>query len=252
MKERDPKFEWKMPVNFYGKVVDQASQPVERAKVRFQWTDMSAAGTTEKFTETDAQGMFSLIDEKGKNLGVHVSKDGYHAAGGGRGNFEYAAFFEPNYIEPVPTNPVTFRLIKKQEAQPLIKSAQEIRLSQIGSPITVRINQTFSLNVTLLANQAKPDQPWSIRVVVNGGGGLQTASEEFPVEAPADGYQESVALDRKSPKPSGWSGLYQGGVLYVKTGHVYGRVEIRMVAGDSKARMTTHFNPFGSRNLEPP
>ena len=39
-------------------------------------TDISAAGTTEKFTQTDAQGMFSLIDEKGKNLGVHVSKDG--------------------------------------------------------------------------------------------------------------------------------------------------------------------------------
>ena len=36
MKKRDPKFEWKMPVNFYGKVVDQASQPVERANVRFQ------------------------------------------------------------------------------------------------------------------------------------------------------------------------------------------------------------------------
>ena len=59
-----------------------------------RWTDISAAGTTEKFTQTDAQGMFSLIDEKGKNLGVHVSKDGYHAVGGGRANFVYAAFFE--------------------------------------------------------------------------------------------------------------------------------------------------------------
>ena len=28
MKKRDPKFERKMPVNFYGKVVDQAGQPV--------------------------------------------------------------------------------------------------------------------------------------------------------------------------------------------------------------------------------
>jgi hypothetical protein len=79
MKKRDPKFEWKMPINFYGKVLDQANQPVHGASVRFQWTDMSAAGTTEKFTTTDAQGMFSLTGEKGKNLGVYVSKSGYHA-----------------------------------------------------------------------------------------------------------------------------------------------------------------------------
>ena len=139
---------------------------------------------------------------------------------------------------------------QKTGGQPLIKTEQEIRLSQIGFPITVRLNDIVLLSVSLLANQVKPDQPWSIRVAVNGGGGLQTASEEFPVEAPAEGYQESVTLDRQSPKPSGWSGLYQGGVLYVKIGQGYGRVEIRMVAGDNKVRMTTYFNPSGSRNLE--
>jgi hypothetical protein len=251
IKKRDPKFEWKMPVNFYGKVIDQASQPVQGAKVRFQWTDMSAAGTTEKFTETDAQGMFSLTGEKGKNLGVYVSRDGYHAVRDGRRNFEYAAFFEPNYIEPDPNNPVIFQLIKKQEAQPLIKTEQEIRLPQIGSATAVRLDDTISLEVSLLANQIKPDQPWSIRVAVTGGG-LQTAADEFPVKAPTDGYQSSVAIDRKSPKPSGWSGLYQGGVLYVKTAQGYGRVEIRMLAGDNKARVTTYLNPAGSRNLESP
>ncbi len=196
--------------------------------------------------------MFSLIGEKGKNLGVYVSKDGYHAAAGGRANFEYAAFFEPNYIEHTPNNPVTFRLIKKQEAHPLSRTEQEIRLPQIGFPIPVRLNDILSLEVTLLANQVKPDQPWSIRVTANSGGGLQTASDEFPVEAPADGYQASVALDRKGPKPSGWSGVYQGGVLYVKTAQGYGRVEIRMVAGDNKARVTAYFNPSGSRSLESP
>jgi hypothetical protein len=249
MKKRDPKFEWKMPVNFYGKVIDQANQPVQGAKVRFRWTDMSAAGTTEKFTETDAQGMFSLTDERGKNLEVYVSKDSYHAVHEGRGNFEYAAFFEPNYIEPDPNNPVIFQLIKKQEAQPLIKVEREIRLPQVGSATAVPLNDTTALEVSLLANHIKPDQPWSMRVVVTDGG-LQTAADEFPVEAPTDGYQSSVAIDRKSPKPSGWSGLYQGGVFYVKTAQGYGRIEIRMLAGDNKARVTTYLNPSGSRNLE--
>jgi len=240
-----------MPINFYGRVIDQNGQPVQGAKVRLQWTDMSAAGTTEKFTETDVQGMFSLSNEKGKRLSVFVAKDGYRAVKRGRASFEYAAFFEPNYIEPDPNNPVIFQLIKRQEAQPLIKTEQEIRLPQAGSATTVRLDNTTSLDVSLLANQIKPDQPWSIRVAVTGGG-LQTAADEFPMEAPTDGYQSSVAIDRKSPKPSGWSGLYQGGVLYVKTAQGYGRVEIRMLAGDNKARVTTYLNPSGSRNLESP
>ena len=123
MKERDPKFEWKMALNFYGKVIDQADQPVKGAKARFQWTDMSTRGTTESFAETDATGTFSLTGEKGKNLGVEISKQGYHAVRDGRANFEYAAFFEPNYIEPDPNNPVIFRLIAKQgEPQRLIRT----------------------------------------------------------------------------------------------------------------------------------
>jgi hypothetical protein len=251
MKKLDPKFEWKMPVNFYGKIIDQAAQPVQGAKIRFQWTDTSAAGTAEKFTESDAQGMFFLTGERGKNLGVYVSKDGYHAVHDGRGNFEYAAFFEPNFIEPDPNNPVVFQLIKKQEAQPLIKAEREIRLPQIGSTTAVPLNDTTALEVSLLANHIRPDQPWTMRVAVTGGG-LQTAADEFPVEAPTDGYQSTVAIDRKSPKPSGWSGLYQGGVLYVKTAQGYGRVEIRMLAGDNRARVTTYLNPSGSRNLESP
>ncbi len=122
MKKLDPKFEWKMPVNFYGKVVDQADQPVQGAKVRFQWTDMSPTGTSERFTQSDEQGTFLLLGGRGKNLGVYVSKDGYHSVRDGRGAFVYAAFFDPNFIEPDPNAPVVFHLIKKQQAQPLVKA----------------------------------------------------------------------------------------------------------------------------------
>jgi hypothetical protein len=142
-------------------------------------------------------------------------------------------------------------LIKKQEAESLIKEERVIRLPQVGSETTVRLSDTTALQVGLLANHINPDQPWSIRVAVTGGG-LQTATDEFPVEAPINGYQPSVAIDRKSPKPSGWSELYQGGVLYVKTAQGYGRLEIKMLAGDNKARVTTYLNPSGSRNLESP
>ncbi len=246
----DPKFEWKMPINFYGRVIDQNGQPVQGAKVRLQWTDMSAAGTTEKFTETDVQGMFSLTNEKGKRLSVFVAKDGYRAVKRGRASFEYAAFFEPNYIEPDPNNPVIFELIEKARGRTSDKDGTGNKTSTGWLCGQGAVEWSCFVRSAASRNQVKPDQPWAMQVAVKGGG-LQCAVDEFPVETPTAGYQSSVTIDRKSPKPSGWSGLYQGGVLYVKTTQGYGRVEIRMLAGDNKARVTTYLNPSGSRNLEP-
>ncbi len=59
--ERDPKFEWKMPINFYGKIIDQSNQPVGGVEIVFQWTDLSDNGTTEQTVLSSADGRFSLI-----------------------------------------------------------------------------------------------------------------------------------------------------------------------------------------------
>src|SRR4030095_784290 len=121
MRKVDPSFEWKVPINFYGRVVDQDNLPVPGATVRFVWNDTSAHGTSEWSTASDANGRFALTNQKGKGLSVYVSKEGYHTSGGiGGMSFEYAAFFEGNYHRPDPGNPVTFRLVKKLEAEPLI------------------------------------------------------------------------------------------------------------------------------------
>jgi Carboxypeptidase regulatory-like domain len=248
-RKADPQFEWKMPINFYGRVLDQNGQPVKGAKVRFQWTDTSAAGTTERFTETDALGTFSLQNARGKRLGVFVSKDGYHAVAHGRGSFEYAAFFEPIYIEPDTNNPVIFHLLEKRTAEQLVRTEQEVKLPAIGSVAKVKLDASTTVEIKLLANAIDPDQPWSIQITSTSGG-LRATTDEFPVEAPTGGYQHSTTLDRKSPKPPNWSGLHEGGILYVKAANGYGRLELRMIAGKDWARVTTFLNPSGSRNLE--
>ena len=38
MRKTDPSFEWKMPIEFYGKVIDQFSNGVEGASVVLAWT----------------------------------------------------------------------------------------------------------------------------------------------------------------------------------------------------------------------
>src|SRR5207249_361195 len=61
----DPRWEWKVPIQFYGKVVDENLSPVRDAKVHFQWTDLSH-GTSESDSVSDGQGNFSLAEVQGE------------------------------------------------------------------------------------------------------------------------------------------------------------------------------------------
>ena len=247
-RKADSNFEWKMPINFWGKVVGQNDQPVPDVKVRFGWNGMN--GSNERFGSTDSQGLFSITGVQGKLLSVKVQKEGYYTSGSpaGRG-FEYAAFFQPHYHEPDSKKPVIFRLVKKQANEPLVRTEQEVKLPQIGSVATVELDASTTIEIKLLANEINPDQPWSVQLTTSGGG-LQATMDEFPVEAPAGGYQSSTIVDRKSPRQPNWSGLHQGGMFYVKTASGYGRLELRMITGKDWARVTTYVNPSGSRNLE--
>jgi len=263
MRERDSKFEWKMPVNFYGKVIDQDSQPVQGAKVRFQWTDMSAAGTTEKFTGTDAQGSFSLTNEKGKRLGVYVSKDGYHALNQGRASFEYAAFFDPNYIEPDPDAPVIFQLLKKIDAEPLIVGDALKKISydrtyyydlQRGT-LSQQPPNGAGLKFTLMRSQAAQGQPFDWTWTVEGvNAAVQATADEFTQIAPNDGYMPSWKIEQKSDAENFQR---QAQVrLYLRTGdNRYGRVDLELSHPNAREvgpnlSAKSYFNPSGSRNLE--
>ena len=123
-REQDRAFEWKTPIEFYGKVVDQNEQPIPDAEVRMNWTDMSPKGTSDAIRTTDGDGRFSITGVQGKNFGVRsIKKDGYiEAFRSNPHSFEYAGFWEPSYHEPDPTNPVIFHMRKKGEAAALVSS----------------------------------------------------------------------------------------------------------------------------------
>jgi hypothetical protein len=62
----DQAWEWRMPINFFGRVLDENEQPVPGAKVELSWTNLSQAGSSEAQTTTDAQGFFSLLNRTGR------------------------------------------------------------------------------------------------------------------------------------------------------------------------------------------
>src|SRR5439155_9463279 len=76
----DPKWEWKVPIHFYGRVVDENFSPVPEAKIHFQWTDLSAHGTSQTDGITDCQGNISLGSLQGQRLLVRLTKTGYYVS----------------------------------------------------------------------------------------------------------------------------------------------------------------------------
>ncbi len=252
MTKLDKNFEWKMPVEFYGKVIDNQSHPVSAATVSAHWTDLSATGSSERTLVTDESGEFSLTGVSGKRLIVRIKKEGYSVYHDNRSSFEYAAYFEPEWHVPDPKNPVIFRLRKDREAEPLV--SREVRLPlQIGSETTFSLSpndqNAAKVVIELLNNAPLREKQWSARISVPGGG-LQSTLDEFPYEAPVSGYQSTLVTDYATPKPIGVDGGYQGGMFFVQTPKGYGRIEIKMIPGNNYARINSFWNPSGSRNLE--
>ena len=252
MRQRDRQFEWKMPIEFYGRVLDDREQPVSGASVSTGWTDLSKEGSSERTLLTGADGLFSLTGVTGKRLGVRVKKDGYKPYHANRSSYEYAAYFEREWHVPDRNKPVIFRLRKNRKTEPLIK--REVLLPvEIGQPATFAMDpkNPDAPNVVfeLLTNAQIRDRQWSARISVPGGA-LQATLEEFPFEAPESGYETSVFSDYNTPKPVGFHGGAQGGVFFVHNPKGYGRVEIDTIPGKKVAWITSFWNPSGSRNLE--
>jgi Carboxypeptidase regulatory-like domain len=132
--EKDKKAEWKVPIQFYGKVIDENSEPVAGANVHFQWTDLSDKGTAVAETATDSSGRFSLDGVKGKRLSVRVTKEGYYASQtASYKSFEFSNPGENIYYEPDSANPVLFQLRRRGIGAQLIKRSVKVVLPGDGT-----------------------------------------------------------------------------------------------------------------------
>lgn len=259
----DPQFDWKQPINFYGRVLDDDAQPVANAAVSFSWNSLSESGTSRATTESDEQGLFSLNGASGKRLYVEVSKTGYYVSGTNRIAFEYANPFD-GLFRPDPNRPVLFHLRKKGEGIDLITSQYGVVPHfAVPMPLDVAAIRVDLLEREVVASgflelsQNKPPyaewkqaDSWSFRMEIREGGFVEH-SEEFPFEAPEEGYQP--ILEFHFEKNAGRWATRISRDYYFKFGSPakYGRLQLRTSIMDQGARLTYAINPTGSRNLEP-
>ncbi len=258
-KEADSSFEWKTPITFYGKVMDENAAPVGGAKIEFCWTDISRHGTSKKHVLSGAQGLFSLTGVRGKGLTVGVEKEGYHSLRENPFGFEYCDYFD--FHRPDPAHPVVFHLLKANIAEPMVHRDCEVHLKLDGSPVYVNLltgktGQDGQLEIQKWRsetwwNDRKHGLKFDWRVLLRiPDGGLVDVGKETPFTAPAGGY--SPEFDINLPK----SGQTWATAVTKKMCFVFGNPPkygwMKLDADDysSVVNIELWVNPSGSRNLE--
>jgi len=255
-KQEDPRWEWKVEISFYGRVLDQDNEPVAGARVVVSCTDLSREGTSVRELVTDDRGDFRLSGIRGKHLLVRsIEKRGYEPAATNRDGFEYAAFFDESYHIPDAKNPVVFRMHRRGATEPLIVVSDKFRIPESGTlAVDLKSGRVGGedVQIEMVDNSDPTGRKWVAKVRAPSGG-VQMASDEFSVLAPASGYVPELTIDQDTPQPAGFQSgsLYKGGRFFVKTAAGYAVVEFRMVPGNKSLHLTSHLNPdTSSRNLE--
>jgi len=245
---------WRTPISFYGKVVDEKGYPVPQAAVRFSVTDLSKEGSSEYQTHSDEKGFFALEGKQGKHLSVVVVKDGYHDFGRGISQSFVYAVGDTIHL-PDRSNPVIFQLRKKGESTKLLRGYFKVNRNRDGTPVefdllTGKVVMPGRGHI-IIANwdfNEKDDQDsWGVNISVSGGGLVEVELDnEFPFEAPADGYRPSdeIKLPHYIPQveKAYFLRLRDSNFAYVRF-VFYPRSAWAFI-------IRYHLNPNGSRNLE--
>jgi uncharacterized repeat protein (TIGR03803 family) len=254
---------WQKPIDFYGKIEDEGSNPIAGANVQFQWDDLTARDFTRTaVAKSDAEGLFSLVGKRGATLSVSVSKEGYYTPHDGQGSFRYA-MGNPDF-SPDPQNPVIFHLHKKGQGVSLIqtKFPPGMRIAQLhhdGTPVTLDLfngtqvsEGSGQLELQLwrdISDRNVRKFDWKLQLSILGGG-LVPTDEEFAFEAPQGGYQPSIVISMPATNQD-WNDSFTARYYIQLPNGDYGRFDLNLSAYNGAFRAQSAINPTGSQNLEP-
>jgi len=264
-RDLDPSLEWRAPINFYGRVIDQDNKAISGAPIDFSWNDTSAKGTSRDSAISDGDGRFELTGRTGKILSIDINAEGYYPfRGEARKTFEFGNPWSGRHI-PNKDKPVIFRWKKQGKIEPLVTWSAGLRPTPDGKKLEFQFlpdGQVVAEGGDIqVACAVEPEDEnrrygWAVKVSIPGGGFLKT-DEEFPFLAPLDGYVETLEWSMKADDPE-WKAGTKTEDYYIRFGNPvrYGRVRIGFYANRVKFYKFSNFglsywiNPSGSRVLE--
>jgi hypothetical protein len=255
--------DWQRPIEFYGKVVDENTNPVAGASVTFGWSESPTEEAARKATTTsDANGLFSLHGEHGPALDVWVGKGGYYSSHGGQWGFSYMGAIAG--FKPDSSNPVIFQLRKKGQGAELVTSENgmrpdlAVRVPINGDPVSVDLlDKKTGATGDLAVSQIKPDYGhwqqatnWSFHMSIPSGG-FVGQDDEFPFEAPASGYQSTIDLNFVQGDPDWTTHFVTNYYIVFGQPQKYGWLRVEGDIAQETVFLKYAINPTGSQNLEP-
>jgi hypothetical protein len=253
------------PIEFYGKIIDQDSNPVPDAKVDIgirHWTmpdltvQLAGSDTIHLDQTSDANGRFEFHGATGDGFGVGIVKNGYSSPPNARYGFgPQAGTFD---------NPVILKMWKMGKSEKLISCHTLFGFQRDGRLYTLDLlnnkkiedeNTDGDLRIKFECPTIKPNQPypWALEISAIGGG-LIEVTDEFTYLAPEIGYQPQVLLQATSVAPSAVPDFTKTYYIKTRNGQDYGVVKMQIYSdyrGQSAILVDSRVNPNGSRNLQP-
>jgi hypothetical protein len=260
MEKIDPKFEWKMPIEFYGLVVDQSGQPVAKAVIDYQWTTVIGPKpdpAAQALTGND--GKFAITGIRGKRLVIDVTKEGFLRTPTSRGSYEYAAFHEELFHVPDRDNPVVFHLQKLIGAEPMLKYLPNGHFS-IGEEVFLNVESgkfgqagDLGIRVTSDSDQASATDGYSVVIRAESGAGFVMSEEPFMFKAPDSGYESEMTYN-ETAKGAGSTRVVKASFYARSRSGKFASVELELHYlpkwNEVNFIAVIYFNPSGSHNLE--
>jgi hypothetical protein len=261
-----------VPINFWGRVVDQDEEPLSGVKVKA--TIRSWHGFGPLFPEghfaaeqsvTDKDGRFEIRGGRGDVLTIkELAKSGYESEGIALRSFGYNI---STNINPDPNRPVVLRMWRKGMQQPVITGDKSFSITPDARVYTLDLTKGTSTESSTLDGDLRiwikrlgspgfgQRYHWSFGIEAIDGGVLEEVDPYSSMFlAPEAGYSKSLESGRLASERN-W-GHTADKKIYLKSkgGRSYGRIEINIYAqygNETGARIFVRYviNPTGSRIL---
>jgi len=270
-------------LDFFGKVVDQHGEPVANAKINYSMTAMYQLETTARgVVETDQFGMFN-IKASGYTLSLkmpeHPKLSNKYMPGTAKLPFEsgQSILLEANdhgrgvqsWEGYSKNNPYIIRAWRVEQFENVLHGRTLLGLSPDNKVHTFIKTKQYSKLIAksgvhpdgdLLISCTrdpggieKKNGSWEV-VIKAIDGGLQETDDSYKIEAPVDGYHETVIISQDSGESFGTSVLKNKYYYYTaRNGNAYGSLKITYEPYLKKRYCGLYvdyiINQNGSRNL---
>ncbi len=250
-----------IPLDFYGRVVDQDDKPLSKTRIDLRlrhWTTAYAGNSVPINLETDTSGLFHAHGATGDAFDIEsISKADYE--------------LEPNTPRGFRAEggskdaPVIFKMWRSDVKEQLVEGTKSMALVPDGRVYSIDLkNGTITESGTgdLKVRIQRPAQitlgekyDWSCQVIAENGGLLEeTDAHSSMFMAPTNGYSQSFQFEQKVVGGWGNSTGPKRFFLNLGDGRSFGRISIEIWASynslaTGRIRIQYVLNPSGSRIL---